>query len=124
MNLTAFTCGESPHLLCCHFRALKNSARFSYKLFPRIGKIYETRGAFEQWNTKFVLQVSNLPAQGWLRHVHLGGRLREVQHFSDSKKVTQMPEFHILIYTYKALLWDKQGISRQTDRGRHFPREM
>jgi hypothetical protein len=52
------------------------------------------RTTFEKVNADFVFQILDSPTQRRLRDAQERRRFREIQRFSDSQKISQVPEFH------------------------------
>ena len=52
------------------------------------------RTTFEKVNADFVFQILDSPTQRRLRDAQEGRRFSEIQRFSNSQKISQVPEFH------------------------------
>jgi len=52
------------------------------------------RTTFEKVNADFVLQILDPPTQRRLRDAQECRRFREIQRFSNSQEISQVPEFH------------------------------
>jgi hypothetical protein len=69
-------------------------AGFIKKDFPLSREDYAARTAFEKVNADFVFQILDSSTQRRLRDAQEGRRFREIQRFSNSQEISQVPEFH------------------------------
>ena len=94
MNFAAVSAGDS----LCHFhgiiRALQNRAGFGQKNATDLSQPHSLGAVFKKRNSQFILQVSDLPAQGRLGHVQPRRRAGHVLFFGNGDEISQMSEFH------------------------------
>ena len=74
--------------------SLQDCACFGEENLPSFGEPHGFRAVVEERNPKFIFEVTNLPAQRWLRNVKPRGCACHVLFFSDGDEVSQVAEFH------------------------------
>jgi hypothetical protein len=118
LSLAAF--GESSCSLDRPLSVLEDGPGFRSEGFAGLGQSNKPRIPFQKRHPQFLFQITNLPAERWLRDTELRRRLREVQQFGDDHEIAEVSEFHLFGDTFRASLRKKQGISASRIPGSTF----
>src|SRR5882762_6993516 len=91
----------TANLGSCDLHRSQNAACAVQKVLSGLGERDVPFITIKQAGTQFLLQCSNLRAQGRLRNVQAFGRSREIQLLRDSDEVVDSSELHDTISIYK-----------------------